>query len=375
VAISAMRLLAGVPLADVAGCAACLRPMLASLPVQRINYICAVAEGERAADEYVPLTLEMLEEDMQPALLALVIVTGYILLGTIFYWHQTSWTLIDAAYFVCVTLSSVGYGDLTPEGDSVKLFTCAYLILGFAVFGTALGEIASGLLAASKSDEDTKTAAAGEENQPESDLDLLLNVLRVGTLQQTAVTVGATLVVGAVAFRAFDPSLSLVDALYVAVVTVTTVGYGDLVPQSEGARAFVAAYSLFGSLLFLESLGAIAALPLERRRMYQQQVVLEQYGEELDASEFKDLQRTISDLGLWNDERCYCTKADFALAMLLRQAKCSTADVEAALSTFNGLDADGSGELDRRDVEEFWAEPPAAPPRASPPAPPDTEGP
>lgn len=49
-------------------------------------------------------------------------------------------------------------------------------------------------------------------------------------------------------------------------------------PTSAGGRAFVAGYSLFGTALLARSLGALAALPLERRRQYQQQLVLEQYG-------------------------------------------------------------------------------------------------
>ena len=44
--------------------------------------------------------------------------------------------------------------------------------------------------------------------------------------------------------------------------------------------------------------GALAAQPLERRRRYQQQLVLEQYGDELDDGELRDLQRTMRELEL-----------------------------------------------------------------------------
>ena len=40
----------------------------------------------------------------------------------------------------------------------------------------------------------------------------------------------------------------------------------------------------------------------------------------------------------------------FALAMLVRQDKCSVEDVQAALRTFDALDADGSGQLDVQDL-------------------------
>lgn len=76
-------------------------------------------------------------------------------------------------------------------------------------------------------------------------------------------------------------------------------------------------------------------------------------GDELDADEYDDLQRTIVELGLCNGGRDYCTPADFTLAMLVRQEKVYKEDIMMAMSTFTKLDADGSGELDAEDVRLF----------------------
>eukprot|EP00966_Prymnesium_polylepis_P004043 92467-Prymnesium_polylepis.1 len=58
---------------------------------------------------------------------------------------------------------------------------------------------------------------------------------------------------------------------------------------------------------------------------------------------------SIAELGLCDAEQGYCTKGDFALAMLVRQDKVSVADIQLALNTFRKLDADDSGELDLDD--------------------------
>lgn len=133
------------------------------------------------------------------------------------------------------------------------------------------------------------------------------------------------------------------------------VGYGDYYAQSPLEQGFVAGYALFGTILLARSLGALAALPLERRRQYQQALVLDQYGGELDADELQDLQTTLVDLELCDPERGYCTRSDFALAMLVRQDKVSRDDVQIVLGTFQKLDIDGSGELDEEDVQA-WIE-------------------
>ena len=83
--------------------------------------------------------------------------------------------------------------------------------------------------------------------------------------------------------------------------------------------------------------------------------MLEQYGGELDAYELEDLQKTLRELELCDEVGGTCSTSDFALAMLVRQDKCTAEDVKMALTTFNGLDIDGSGELDDDDVQK-WIE-------------------
>ena len=50
----------------------------------------------------------------------------YIWLGVGVYAAAEEWTLIDSLYFVVVTVSTVGYGDMSPSMTGTKLFTVAY---------------------------------------------------------------------------------------------------------------------------------------------------------------------------------------------------------------------------------------------------------
>lgn len=51
------------------------------------------------------------------------------------------WTVVECLYFAVVTLTTTGYGDLSPSTNGSKLFTCAFAFCGIAVIMGALGLI------------------------------------------------------------------------------------------------------------------------------------------------------------------------------------------------------------------------------------------
>ncbi len=55
-------------------------------------------------------------------------------------------TLTNALYYAVETMSTVGYGDITPVSSTARLFTVSLIVLGLAVFATALPAIAGPLI-------------------------------------------------------------------------------------------------------------------------------------------------------------------------------------------------------------------------------------
>jgi voltage-gated potassium channel len=79
------------------------------------------------------------------AMLLLYATFGGFYLGTQFKPHITD--LVTSLYFSMVTMSTVGYGDITPQTTEAKLFTISVMVLGVAVFATSLTAVIAPLVA------------------------------------------------------------------------------------------------------------------------------------------------------------------------------------------------------------------------------------
>ena len=56
-----------------------------------------------------------------------------LLIGTLFYRRAEGWSLFDSLYFSVITLSTVGYGDLSPTKIGSKIFTIMYIFMGIGI--------------------------------------------------------------------------------------------------------------------------------------------------------------------------------------------------------------------------------------------------
>jgi len=67
--------------------------------------------------------------------------------GTWAYHVIEKWSWIDSFYFCVVSLTTVGYGDLTPKTNFGKLFTCLYLLIGVAIIASLVNILLKGTIA------------------------------------------------------------------------------------------------------------------------------------------------------------------------------------------------------------------------------------
>ena len=70
------------------------------------------------------------DEEYRDLLLTTLITVGG---GAVTYRYLEGWSWVDSVYFSVVTLTTVGYGDFSPQTDAGKVFTIFYIIIGIGI--------------------------------------------------------------------------------------------------------------------------------------------------------------------------------------------------------------------------------------------------
>lgn len=71
--------------------------------------------------------------------------------GALFYRFVEEMSWVDAFYFSVVTVSTVGYGDISPTTTAGKIFTMVYVVVGIGVFVALVSTTAHHILEAKQS--------------------------------------------------------------------------------------------------------------------------------------------------------------------------------------------------------------------------------
>ena len=133
------------------------------------------------------------------------------------YLLEDSMSALDSLYLSVMTLSTVGYGDMVPTNAASRMFVCLLSLAGLGIFGAAMNVAASWRKEA---------------------------LQRRGYLRHGAVLL-ATLVSGALCWALLSRGrASVSECLYFALVTATTIGYGDIAPQTAAGKVAVMLYAV-----------------------------------------------------------------------------------------------------------------------------------
>lgn len=215
----------------------------------------SIEDADRLADANALAGIEP-ENDSLLTLLMAVLLLSFFVIGVLFYSQVEKWNFSDSMYFCVVVLTTVGYGDMLPTTPGSKMFTVFFALFGIGLISNALGLLGSVLI-----DNQTQKLSlmmAGQADEEKS----RRHCVRVTMLIGFAILMG-------ILFFSLVGGLSFIDSLYVSVITLTTIGFGDLSPFGVGShgglRWFGIVWLLFGTICFATFVGFIIDSIVDQR--------------------------------------------------------------------------------------------------------------
>lgn len=79
---------------------------------------------------FITISTFLKNKQYQDLLITTSTVLGF---GTVVYHYLENWSWLDALYFSVITLTTIGYGDFSPQTSSGKLFTIFYIVIGIGI--------------------------------------------------------------------------------------------------------------------------------------------------------------------------------------------------------------------------------------------------
>jgi len=298
---------------------------------------------------------------------AVLIIVFYLGCGTLIYSAWEGWGVVDALWFSTVTLTTVGFGDQEDwSGDGVRFFTAIYALVGIMLIGSALGVIGAQVVEQNEQNLNKARTAALEHKEALVELgrsSSAMNLVNSGTgklsqgitktfslspmakkLLPSFFTLVICIVIGCVLAHLDDNDLSAVECFYFAVITMTTIGYGDISPGTQTGKGFGTLYVLFGCAAVAQVLGSIAGIYIDAKQ---------------EEARLKVLKKkiTLEDFTAFDVDGDGCIeRSEFIVRKLMLMGLVNQTDVALCESEFTDMDVDGSGEITLEDLAHHLEE-------------------
>ena len=321
--------------------------------------------GATPANEKVSF-LAQYKDIMMTWVKAFVWLGVYVMLAILVYGKlEPDWTPVDCFYFGMMTMSTVGYGDLSPSSDGSRGFTIFMIFFGiicvFTAFCDAIGLLTGPVTSKGRDLMEKLFPQVAVDLNGDGGIDyykprppviyysknMLPSLALIVTVQCVSAAI-FTQVTGNPDDPENDPQWTFGLALYHCFVTATTVGYGDCQNSSQAGRLWASFHMLLAVALLGEIISTLGELSEKRAATLKRVECLER---QLDEQLLEDLiARAASMRPLVKRDGKGLTELEFVLAMCVELEVVQWDQVQPFIKQFRMLDVNGDARLGRDDL-------------------------
>ncbi|KAK4493550.1 hypothetical protein RD792_017920 [Penstemon davidsonii] len=253
---------------------------------------------------------------------------------------------VDALYFCIVTMCTIGYGDIAPSSPPAKFFACVFVLVGFGFIDILLSGVVNYVLDLQENNM-ILIQTHQKQKQKQQHKELLDYIVDAGKgRMRIRIKVGLALgvVVMCIGIGAlvlcFVERLDWVDSLYLSVMSVTTVGYGDTAFKTLQGRLFASVWLLLSTLAVARAFLYLAEARIDKRHRKIANWVLH-----------RDI--TVQDLFAADvNNNGFISKSEYIIYKLKEMEKITEKDIMQICDQFNKLDRNNSGKISLIDLLE-----------------------
>ena len=269
-------------------------------------------------------------------------------------------SFVDTVYFIAITVTTVGYGDMFPKSDEGKMFVMVFIVVGVALAGVMMTKITDWMLEKQKNAVERSEQKAREAMQKDlaklkknlgakvteaelkrsmtmkaEELEAAASKKRERPILSAMIVISIVVAIGAIVMRELE-GMSYLDGCYWSIVTSTTVGYGDVTPKSEDGRVFASCYAFVTVGVMGWAVSQIASSAISSSVE--------------STSHVQAFKLTPESLVQMGGAKGYVDQYDFTVAMFLAMGKAKREDFDTVAKRFDELDVNHDKTLDAKDL-------------------------
>ncbi|PIA37915.1 hypothetical protein AQUCO_02900045v1 [Aquilegia coerulea] len=285
---------------------------------------------------------------------SLFLLTIYLFLGILIYsFNRDNYSgvethpVVDAIYFCIITMCTIGYGDITPLTPATKVFACVFVLVGFGFIDILLGGVMNHVLDLQENmilSSIQKLNGVNTSDKRFSAKDYIYDSekgrMRIRMKVGLALGVVVLCIGSGILILCFVEELNWVDSVYLSVMSVTTVGYGDRAFNTLPGRLFASFWLLFSTMAVGRAFLYLAEARIDKRQRRIVKWVLQ-----------RDI--TVQDLLAADvNNNGFISKSDYVVYKLKEMGKITEKDILQICDQFEKLDRTNSGKITLPDLME-----------------------